>query len=537
MLTANGWSVPHARRGVLRSRWVIVLSLALTLLPTACGRPKSGAAAPLVVIGVDGGEWRVIESMWAEGRLPNLRRMAEEGITARMRTIDSASPVIWTSIATGVVPQRHGITDFTVATAHGDQPVSSTQRRVPALWNMASAVHRRVAVVNWWGTWPAEEVDGVVVSDRALTNLADRVTPPGFLPRLEELQREARSQPDTFGGNAATREQDQATSRVAVALADEGFDLLLTYFRGTDIACHLNWKYFEPEAFPGVDRDEAPAGRERIFRVYDAVDRAVGDIRRAAGPQATTFVMSDHGFKAMKAEKLRIMLKLDLVLSRLGFLHRDATGVDLGASLLHTQASPDHVLAKKVRYCLEGRDPGGKVAPSQRAAIRSRLAERLRGVTYAQGDPALTVRDADAEERRQGADFVVQVLTEGAVPPLMVDGQPLPGALWQVTHLSGTHDRRTDGIFFAAGPRIDRDADIAVVDVLDMTPTILYALGLPVAESFDGRPRVDLFTPLFRRRNPVGSIPSWGETRESSGTESAVDQDLLDELRALGYID
>ncbi len=515
----------------------MALSVGLVLLPTACGQRGGEADAPVVVIGVDGGEWRIIESMWAEDRLPNLRRMAAEGITARMRTIDSASPVIWTSIATGVVPARHGITDFTVATAHGDQPVSSTQRRVPALWNMASAVRRRVAVVNWWGTWPAEEVDGVVVSDRALTNLDDRVTPARLLPRLEELQREALSLPDTFGGNDAAKKQDQVTALVSTVLAGEGFDLLLTYFRGVDIACHFNWKYFEPEAFPGVDRNQVPTGRERIFRVYDAVDRAIGDIRRAAGPDATTFVMSDHGFKAMKQEKLRIMLKLDPVLSRLGFLRRNATGVDFGASLLYTYASPDHVLAKKVRYCLEGREAGGKVTSTQRATIRRRLVERLGRITYAHGKPALSVRDADPEERRQGADFVVQVLPDGAVPPLMVDGQPLPGALWQVTHLSGTHDRRTDGIFFAAGPRIDPSADVDAVDVLDMTPTILYAMGLPVAESFDGRPRTDLFTPRFQRRNPVRTIPSWGETRETFGTESAVDQALLDELRALGYID
>src|SRR5579872_2798245 len=125
---------------------------------------------PLIVVGIDGGEWKVIHRLWDEGKLPNLKKIADRGVATTLHTAYNSSPVIWTTIATGVVPAVHGITDFVVPTSRGDVPISSDVRKVPALWNMLSRTGKRVAVLNWWGSWPAEDVNGVVLSDRALTN-------------------------------------------------------------------------------------------------------------------------------------------------------------------------------------------------------------------------------------------------------------------------------------------------------------------------------------------------------------------------------
>jgi hypothetical protein len=169
-------------------RWLLPAVLLAVLLAAAVVAggcwPRRGAPAttPLVVIGIDGGEWRVLRRMWRDGELPNLRRLAAQGTTARLRTAYNASPVIWTTIATGVTPAEHGITDFVVPSDHGDVPISSTVRRVPALWTMMTAAHRRVDVLGWWGSWPAEDVNGVVVSDRALLHLDARAGDRGERP-------------------------------------------------------------------------------------------------------------------------------------------------------------------------------------------------------------------------------------------------------------------------------------------------------------------------------------------------------------------
>jgi hypothetical protein len=56
-----------------------------------------GGRRPLVVIGIDGGEWKVIRRLWAEGKLPHLKAIAERGATATLRTAYNSSPVIWTT--------------------------------------------------------------------------------------------------------------------------------------------------------------------------------------------------------------------------------------------------------------------------------------------------------------------------------------------------------------------------------------------------------------------------------------------------------
>jgi hypothetical protein len=89
------------------------------------------ATHPLILFAVDGADWKVIDWLWQEGRLPNIKALSERGISAPLHTFHHASPVIWTTVATGVMPDVHGITEFVVPTAKGDQPVASSLRRVP----------------------------------------------------------------------------------------------------------------------------------------------------------------------------------------------------------------------------------------------------------------------------------------------------------------------------------------------------------------------------------------------------------------------
>ena len=156
------------------------ITLALSLGYIACSHPEpeQSLPGPVVVVGIDGAAWSAIEELWSTGRLPHLHKLAEGGIASQLIPVADASPVIWTSMATGVVPERHGITNFVVNTEMGDIPVSSTVRRVPAVWTMASAAHRRVAILGWWASWPVEEVNGTTYT---LVRLGCKVALTGML--------------------------------------------------------------------------------------------------------------------------------------------------------------------------------------------------------------------------------------------------------------------------------------------------------------------------------------------------------------------
>lgn len=527
----------------VRRSLVLLFVLALTGLSGCRREPASPARRPpLIVIGIDGGEWKVIRRLWDQGKLPHLKAIAERGVTATLRTAYNSSPVIWTTVATGVTPQVHGITDFVVATPQGDVPISSAVRKVPALWNMLSRTGRRVAVLGWWGSWPAEEVNGVVLSDRALLDLDARVSPDSYLPAFLEDLRRADADPGLFENDDAQR-RDRVMARSAAKLAgrdDERYQLILLYFRSPDIVSHNEWKFFEPEAFQRVDPQELAEHRDRIPRVYEAVDREIGRILEAAPPESNILVLSDHGFHAAKQEDLRVLLDMDTVFERLGYLKRKSGGatgaIDFSQTRVYTYGSPDFQRSKMIRFALEGREPGGRVRSEEREALRRRLEADLATVTNDRGEPIFIVRNA-RPRRDEDGDFVVVVRQALVTPVLKVRGTAFREAVRGLGRISGTHTPTTHGIFLAAGPDINPKVDLSGIHIHDIAPTILYALGLPVAKDFAGRPRMALFNTAFRRGHPLRTIETWGKRDEGGKAKSSTaDQELLDELRALGYI-
>ena len=83
-------------------------------------------------------------------------------------------------------------------------PVSSGLRKVPALWNLLTLLEKRVAVLGWYVTWPAEEINGVVVTDNVMRPaLKDRVHPPELQAeidvRLEEVRALSSEETYPFG--------------------------------------------------------------------------------------------------------------------------------------------------------------------------------------------------------------------------------------------------------------------------------------------------------------------------------------------------
>jgi predicted AlkP superfamily phosphohydrolase/phosphomutase len=103
-------------------------------------------------------------------------------------------------------------------------------------------------------------------------------------------------------------------------------------------------------------------------------------------------------------------------------------------------------------------------------------------------------------------------------------------------HLSGSH--RDTGVLVAAGPGVRRGATVKDASIYDITPTILHYLGEPVASDMDGRVLDDLFTGELARRE-VRRVATYDDARdtERKHSRSDVDDQALEHLRSLGYID
>ena len=110
-------------------------------------------------------------------------------------------------------------------------------------------------------------------------------------------------------------------------------------------------------------------------------------------------------------------------------------------------------------------------------------------------------------ERLSGNDVLLVVSAFGMEP--MSPGKRVLEIVAGNPHNSGTHERAPDGFVLAFGAPVAPGRPPRA-SVVDLAPTILYFLGLPVGRDMDGFARIDLFTPAFTSDKPVTYIPSYG---------------------------
>jgi Tfp pilus assembly protein PilF/predicted AlkP superfamily phosphohydrolase/phosphomutase len=284
----------------------------------------------LLVLALDGADWEILDPLFEQGRLPHLRGIVERGARARLLSISPLlSPVVWTTVATGVEPTRHGILDFLVTDAAGSsQPVTSTARRVPTVWEILSRAGHDVGVVGWWASWPADPVRGYLVSDRIAFQLfgyrADPADARGktWPPELYERIRDRIVEPAAIGWETVERyltgerRQERDFDAAEREILDEFRTLLAAgettlaiaerlraemptrveavYFEGTDTVGHLFMPY-RPPPLPRIDPARMRSFSEVVDRYYETVDGYIGRLL-AGRSEWTVLVVSDHGF-------------------------------------------------------------------------------------------------------------------------------------------------------------------------------------------------------------------------------------------------
>ena len=295
----------------------------------------------MLLIGIDGATWKIIDRLLAAGELPTLQYLIDGGARAPLKTLEpTLSPAIWTTIATGKLPDRHGILGFDGVPGLTMKTLPTSQmRKTKAVWNILSDREKTVGFINWWCTWPAEKVNGFMISDRATYNRMEasihkEVTSP-YDTYPENLMTEIRKfveKPDAIASEAIKQfmllddgeiekymksgsyqmgnlfqefkyvyQSDKAVASMGNhLLAERTPDLLGIYFSGVDVVSHLYWHFMEPEYFTHHAIPPAHIARfnKVIERYYVLIDHYIGDLLKKANERYTIVIVSDHGFGA-----------------------------------------------------------------------------------------------------------------------------------------------------------------------------------------------------------------------------------------------
>ena len=411
-------------------------------------------AKRVLLLGWDAADSNFVSPLIDEGKMPNLQRVIEAGVSGRIATLQPVlSPILWTSVATGKRGDKHGILSFVEPKPSGDgiQLVSSYSRKAKALWNILSQSGRSSVVVNWYASHPAEPIRGAIVSNRFSEAAAagHPLDPSTFQPAdlaevMEQLRIESAklhpAQMLPFFSEAFPADDDPRLQAIATMLAQtasvhnaatylaeaEEWDFLAVYYDMIDHVGHGFAEYVPPR-LEHVPEQDFKIFRHVVESTYRYHDLMLGRWLELAGDDTAVIVMSDHGF-----------------------------------------------------YLNRGRP----------------MAERGR-----------------------------------------IAGEPRPGVnknplVWH----------RLQGLFAACGPGIRKDALVHSASLLDIAPTVLAILGLPVPEDFEGK----VLTQIFAGRVEVERIASYEAPHPEDGVHRGAApeehdpwaaQAALTQLAELGYIE
>jgi predicted AlkP superfamily phosphohydrolase/phosphomutase len=533
-------------------------------------------APKIVLIGLDGADWNVARPLMAEGKLPVLSSLVANGASGDLRSLEPMiSPALWTTVVTGVGPERHGIRDFVFKQPGTNaQPiVNSSLRERLALWNIFSGLDMTVGIVDWYATWPAEAVNGFIVSDRIKTMGAEAegVTYPAFaaledalvnLPPLGDYPALARltrvGDPLPAGLDKALKE-DLYRYRLAKSLYQAHRpDFFAFYLKGLDAVGHFYWKYFDPdeETFGEVDGREVARLGSIIPVYYELCDQLLGDFLGLLDDDATILIVSDHGFRSFGRPD-SLIFDLDRLFALMGLLEFEdpATAADrshreirMAATRAYTHEGTKIVSAfgrrdRPVYLNVAGRDPDGVIDADGWLQARAEIVTRLESLRTDLDSRVFTQVRVNAGAADGGAqqepDLYLRVNPEIAFDyDVMIDGRPHSLSdvfFWEYGNISGTH--RQDGVLVARGPSIRPGVTVDGASLLDIAPTIMRLAGAPVPGDLDGRVLSEMIADRGdESRVRVGTYEGMIEREHSPVDVSPIDREYRDRLKALGYV-
>jgi predicted AlkP superfamily phosphohydrolase/phosphomutase len=321
----------------------------------------------IVLLAVDGLSFPLIQKWVVLGHLPTIQKLMERGCSGLLKPfVPSNSAVIWTSVMTGMNPRKHGIDSFIyykigervirktvvkmlfncgarplfrLMKKKGyirDVPFSLSMVQQKMLWELFAQHNRKIGIINWWFSWPAIQVPGVIISDRIhYWRLHERsresLFPEGHLvypkslldeikslvinpfdlsydiyerfmklcrPAIDQLKNCHYKRHQLMSEFKYLYAQDESVKRLALFCLNKFGqpDFFALYFRGIDIISHCALKYAEGNRDSSITKEEAECFGETVHEYYRYLDSILGEIINSLSPDTKIMLVADHGF-------------------------------------------------------------------------------------------------------------------------------------------------------------------------------------------------------------------------------------------------
>ncbi len=546
----------------------------------------------VLVIGLDGATWDVLNPLMRDGKMPHLKNLLDRSAKGvLMSSIPPVTAAAWTCFSTGKNPGKHGLVDFIYFPEHGYRVTiaNSTTREAATIWNLLGDRDLRVGVVSVPMTYPPEKVNGVMVTDLMTPNTSVQYTYPPELKQelLDKVgpfvitpgEGENPSEPLTYLDKVRADVKGSADYALYL-LNKEPYSFFMYVFGIVDILQHQFWYLIEAD--PNKLNETDRAIRDKVIAIFTQVDDGVGEMVKAADDETTIVLMSDHGFGPMKG----FMHVNNFLLDR-GYLVLKSGGMSaIKRAMFRAGITPQNVhltlkslkldLRRKVNrgraygmlrrfflsfddvdwtktrafalghigqiyINLKGRQPSGIVAPGEEyEKLRDQIRADLVKLKHPDTGEQLIARVLNREEIYSGplldntpdllllpADFKYVAFGESEFASNKIVGPTL----------GHTGHHRLEGIGAVIGPHVQVGAELQNASLVDLAPTILYALDLPIPPDMDGRVLTEAFTPEFVKQTQMQYGTENAVRTDFGGTYSDDEEaEVIQRLADLGYV-
>ncbi len=553
----------------------------------------------VLLLGLDGATWDVLGPLADAGHLPNIDRLRHRGASGTLASVfPPLSPVAWTGVMTGKNSGKHGVFEFLDFGHDPRTGRVNTSRSIRShlLWEIAARHGKKTVAGAIPMSYPPRPIDGFFLGDfLSPPGAADFSSDPALFAELERHLGEPYGPWNTsvHDGGREARALDELTAfldqhlRAVRFLMDRcEWDLFLFDLMATDRLQHELWHVWDTSHRVAKGREaELEALRPRLIDFWKRLDDGVGEIESALPPDTTLLLMSDHGFGPIEwyvnfnvwlLERGDIALQdtfyvkqkawfyrrgvtpqaLYGLMSRLGFAsHRvsrfqgeQAGGLTALAdssflSRRHIDWSKTRAYAQgnfgQINLNLRGRQPQGCVAPEDARAVLDDLKAGLMEIRHPETGGPLVERVLERDELYQGPRAEL-------APDLTVvlgDWRYRTIGLYDFTTnrvigpaFGPTGDHRMEGVFIADGPGVRSGALPHGATLLDIAPTVLALLGVPVPDDLDGRVLDEVLDAAALPRATPATAATFATVNEDTAYSDADEAAVQKRLAELGYL-
>ncbi|HZX48061.1 MAG TPA: alkaline phosphatase family protein [Nitrospirota bacterium] len=547
------------------------------------------------IIGIDSATFDIMTPMMVDGDLPNIARLVRSGTSGRlMSTVPPVTPPAWVSFMTGKNPGKHGVFDFYVPPSYGyNRPVlNSGYIKAKTIWRILSDHGLRVGVINLPMTYPPEDVKGFIIPGMQYSfNGGEGFSHPPEL--LQEIKARVGDYRVLYGDLESLytdnlevllkewREIFEIRRKAILYLMEnKEWDVFMAVFYSIDVMQHHFWRFYD-HTHPLYDPRLAAKYGDVIPEFYKKIDSAIGEILQRLDDSTYVMVVSDHGagpeeegfsinswlckegflnfktslfplwrhrfphlfYKILKRAKFP-GIAWTVPLNRLRDLGKaidPREGLDISYFIdwKNTRAFGGNHTEQGIYINLRGREPMGIVEKGKEYEdVREAIIERLGKIEDPETGRPIKVNIVRKEEVYDGPctedapDIFVEIRDSRCLIQKEIHHRGLFNKAYKS---SGTH--RAEGIVILKGDGINAGCTVKGANITDLTPTILYALGLPVPDDMDGKVMVDAFGEDYLVSNPVRSgSPTEISAGRGRGVFNEEESDKIKmSLRDLGY--